>query len=42
MKTHHVWTMSLLAFAGVIAVAAFSVYRSPAMMFFLEGFRLCG
>jgi hypothetical protein len=34
--------VSLLALAGAAAFAAFSVYRTPAMAFLLEGFRLCG
>ena len=42
MKADHALNLSLLALAGVMTVAAFAVYRTPAMAFFLEGFRLCG
>jgi hypothetical protein len=37
-----VLNLSLLALAGVMTLAAFAIYRTPAMAFFLEGFRFCG
>lgn len=42
MTAEHALNLSLLALAGVMTLAAFSVYRTPAMAFFLEGVRLCG
>jgi hypothetical protein len=42
VKADHVLNLSLLALAAVMILAAFAVYRTPAMAFFLEGFRLCG
>ncbi len=42
MTEKHLLNLSLLILAGATIFAAFAAYRTPAMTFFLEGFRLCG
>lgn len=42
MNAEQVLNLWLLALFGVMALVAFAIYRTPAMTFLLEGFRLCG
>lgn len=42
MTEKHLLNLSLLILGGATIFAAFAVYRTPAMAFLLEGFRLCG
>lgn len=42
MKWHTARAVLLAVVLATVLLLAFTVYQTPAMQFFLDGFRLCG